>query len=37
VDQVQVDVEQAGRDLVRLPDLVEQRAGHRVSSFAGPR
>ena len=27
VDEVQVDVEQAGRDLVRGPDLVEQRRG----------
>jgi hypothetical protein len=24
VDEVQVDVEEAGRDLVRVPDLVEQ-------------
>jgi hypothetical protein len=28
VDEVQVDVEQRVGDLVRVPDLVEQRAGH---------
>ena len=28
VDHVQVDVEQPGRDLVGLPDLVEQRLRH---------
>ena len=30
VDEVQVDVEQAGRHLVGVPDLVEQRARHGV-------
>jgi hypothetical protein len=28
VDQVQVDVDQPGRDLVGLPDLVEHGLGH---------
>jgi hypothetical protein len=28
VDQVEVDVDQPRRDLVRLPDLVEQRLWH---------
>ena len=47
VDQVQVDVEQSGRDLVRLPDLVEQRLWHQLlrspalstasnTAFSGP-
>jgi hypothetical protein len=29
VDQVQVDEDQTGRDLVGLPDLFEQALGHR--------
>ena len=34
VDEVQVDVDQAGGDLVGLPDLVEQALGHRSSLSA---
>ena len=38
VDEVQVDVEQAGRDLVGVPDLVEQGLWHgSLSSCAGRR
>ena len=37
VDEVQVDVEQAGRDLVGVPDLVEQGLGHGRQLLAGRR